>query len=93
MNEDVPVDVPEDVPVDTPVDVPVENVVDPVSPLAYQESQFEGGFMTDAIRSMIGTPPAGFEFVEYALAGAIFIILFAIVASVFVGFSKMFGAR
>ena len=55
--------------------------------------EWTGGLMTDAIRSMIGTPPPGFEFVEYAVGGAIFIILFALIATVLVGFSKILGAR
>ncbi|MGE7984726.1 hypothetical protein [Solibacillus sp. NPDC093137] len=55
--------------------------------------EWSGGLMTSAIRNMIGTPPPGFEFVEYAVGGAIFIILFALIASVVVGFSKILGAK
>ena len=56
-------------------------------------SEFEGGALTGAIRSMVGIPPVGFEWIEYAIGASFFIILFALVASVFVGFSKVLGAR
>lgn len=56
-------------------------------------SDFQGGALTTVIRSMVGTPPEGFEYIEYAVGAAIFMILFALIASVIVGFSKMFGAK
>lgn len=74
------------------IETPEQVETVPVETLEYIP-EWTGGLMTDAIRSMIGTPPAGFEFVEYAVGGAIFIILFALIATVFVGFSKMLGAR
>lgn len=76
--------------VETPLENSVEQVVDPTELL---QNEWTGGVMTGTIRNMIGTPPPGFEFVEYAVGGAIFIILFALIATVFVGFSKMLGAR
>ena len=81
-----------------PVVEPVAPVVDAVAPVAEQtviilESEFQGGLMTGAIRQMVGLPPKGFEFIEYAVGSAMYIILFAIVVSVFIGFSKMLGAR
>lgn len=72
----------------TPEDFEFETLPD-----AELMNEWTGGIMTGAIRNMIGTPPPGFEFVEYAVGGAIFIILFALIASVFVGFSKILGAR
>lgn len=59
----------------------------------FASSEFQGGHLTSAIRSMVGVPPVGFEWVEYAVGASFFIILFALVASVFVGFSKVLGAR
>lgn len=82
----VPVETPpvETPPVETPAVTPdIGEVVD----------QWSGGLMTGAIRNMIGTPPAGFEWLEYAIGAGIFTLLFAIVASVFVGFSKFLGAK
>lgn len=70
---------------------PVEQILEPE--IIILESEFQGGIMTSAIRNMVGIPPKGFEFVEYAVGAAFFIILVAIVASVFVGFSKMLGAK
>ena len=74
-------------PVETaPVETaPVETII--------LESEFQGGVLTGAIRNMVGIPPKGFEFIEYAVGAAFLIILIAIVASVFVGFSKMLGAK
>ena len=57
------------------------------------EDGFQSGLLIESIRSMIGTPPANLQFIEYAVAAAVLIILFSFVASLFIGFSKMFGAR
>ena len=72
---------------------PVETAPVEIAPVEEVISNWGGGLMTGAIRNMIGTPPSGFEFIEYAVGAAFFIILIAIVASVFVGFSKMLGAK
>ena len=80
----------------------IPQVVDQVEPVVEAgveptviilESEFQGGLMTGAIRNMVGIPPKGFEFIEYAVGAAMYIILFAMVVSVFVGFSKVLGAR
>ena len=73
------------VPTEVPTEVAPEVII--------LESEFQGGIMTGAIRNMVGIPPKGFEFIEYAVGAAFFIILIALVASVFVGFSKLLGAK
>ncbi|MGN7119052.1 hypothetical protein ACTHQ8_22690 [Lysinibacillus odysseyi] len=78
-------------PVETPVETPV--VETPAVTPEVVVDQWEGGLMTSAIRSMIGTPPPGFEYIEYAVGAGIYIILFAIIAGVFIGFSKILGAK
>lgn len=83
----VPVETP---PVETP---PVETPAVTPEQIGEVVDRWEGGMMTGAIRNMIGTPPPGFEFIEYAIGGAIFILLFALIASVVVGFSKVLGAK
>lgn len=59
----------------------------------YCPTEMAPGALTGLLREMIGTPSCGFEFIEYAVAGSIFVILIALVANVFVGFSKLLGAR
>ena len=103
MNEETPVETPEtpETPVETPetpVETPVETPETPVeTPELFADSacvsSFEPGALMSALREMIGTPSCGFEYLEYGVAGAIFIILFSVIVSVFNSFSKLLGAR
>lgn len=103
MNEETPVETPLETPVETPVEIPVETPVEtPVESVGvpganfssdYCPSEFDPGVMVGTLRQMVGTPSCGFEYLEYGFAAALFVILFALVASVFIGFSKLLGAR
>ena len=99
----------EDKPIETPVETPVETSVEtpttelPVTEMPVTtfnapsggacETEMIPGVLTSTIREFIGTMPCGFEYLEYAVSGAIMIILFSFVASFFLGFSKIMGAK
>lgn len=72
---------------ETPVTEAVSNVAGAC------DTEFLPGILTSTIRQFIGTPSCGYEYLEYAFAGAVLIILFTFVASFFMAFSKMFGAK
>jgi hypothetical protein len=84
--EEVPTEV-------TPVETPSTDIQTFNAPSASCETAFEPGVITSSIREFIGTPSCGYEYLEYALAGGVMIILFAFVASFFMGFSKLLGAK
>lgn len=87
-------------PVETPT-VTVETPTAPVETHSVQvlpssgacETSFDPGAITSTIREFIGTPSCGYEYLEYAFAGGVMLILFAFVTSFFIGFSKMMGAK
>lgn len=96
MNDETPQETPVETPVETPIETPVETPVDDLTSVMsadYCPSEFDPGVLVSTLRNMVGTPSCGFEYLEYGFAAALFVILFALVASVFVGFSKLLGAR
>lgn len=49
--------------------------------------------MIDTLRTFVGYPPVGFEYVEYIIVSCIFLILFSFVTNFFNVWAKMFGGR
>jgi hypothetical protein len=47
----------------------------------------------DAIRAMIGSPPPGYEALEYLVSATIFLILFGFVAELFKQVARLLGMR
>lgn len=90
--QETPIETPQETPQETPIETPDTNI-DAVVSADYCPSEFDPGVLVGTLRQMVGTPSCGFEYLEYGVAAALFVILFALVASVFVGFSKLLGAR
>lgn len=47
--------------------------------------------MMDLVRSFIGVPPEGYEWLEYAFNGIFFLLLFRFVSDLFRAVSAMFN--
>lgn len=95
LPEGQPVEAPTEVaPVETPVTTQIETpTTEVLQSSGACDTEFLPGVITSAIREFMGTPSCGYEYLEYAFAGAVMLILFAFVASFFMGFSKMMGAK
>lgn len=49
--------------------------------------------MIDIFRGLIGTPPVGYEALEYIVSATIFLILFDFIAMIFKNFTRFFSGR
>lgn len=80
--------------VETPsTGLPITETPSPEATAGACETEFIPGAITSTLREFVGTPSCGYEYLEYALTGGILIILFAFIASVINGFSKVLGAK
>ena len=78
---------------EAPMETPITETPSPEAITGACETEFLPGAITSTLREFVGTPSCGYEYLEYALSGGILIILFAFIATVINGFSKVLGAK